>query len=255
MNVRVEQRVWNLLWGHLKHAFSSQHAPEFGALALLGLSGHPKRPALLLADAVEPDHRSFEFQSRDTLIFSSRYLRRAVLEARKRGLKGIAILHTHPTAADRVDFSAFDNTDEPDLVANLRELLPGAWVMSMVCGERSLKARVWPPNGNSPKPVDRLWIVGDHIVERSLQGEPPPPAPPPAAMFDRALELTDAGAQARLRRLRVGVVGAGGTGSLVAELLVRAGVGQVVLIDDEKVEEVNLNRVLHARSRMCAGDG
>ena len=47
----------------------------------------------------------------------------------------------------------------------------------------------------------------------------------------------------KLRALRVGVVGAGGTGSPTIMLLARAGVGELVVIDNDKLESSNLNRV------------
>jgi hypothetical protein len=46
-----------------------------------------------------------------------------------------------------------------------------------------------------------------------------------------------------LRSLRVGVVGGGGTGSPTVTLLARAGVGELVLIDNDLLEASNLNRV------------
>ncbi|MDO7874234.1 ThiF family adenylyltransferase [Hymenobacter sp. ASUV-10] len=49
-----------------------------------------------------------------------------------------------------------------------------------------------------------------------------------------------------LRKLRVGVVGCSGTGSITAELLGRLGVGQLVLVDPDKVELKNLNRILNS---------
>ena len=64
---------------------------------------------------------------------------------------------------------------------------------------------------------------------------------------DAALERQEAafGApfNAKLRSLRVGVVGLGGTGSPIATLLSRAGVGELLLIDGDVVEATNLNRV------------
>lgn len=50
-----------------------------------------------------------------------------------------------------------------------------------------------------------------------------------------------------LRSLRVGVAGCGGTGSAVAMLLARLGVGRLLLIDHDHVEATNLNR-LHGSS-------
>jgi sulfur carrier protein ThiS adenylyltransferase len=46
----------------------------------------------------------------------------------------------------------------------------------------------------------------------------------------------------RLRGSRVGIAGAGGLGSNVAMALARAGVGHLLLVDFDRVEESNLNR-------------
>lgn len=47
----------------------------------------------------------------------------------------------------------------------------------------------------------------------------------------------------KLKSLRVGVVGNGGTGSPLATLGARAGFGEIVLIDDDELDSSNLNRV------------
>jgi len=51
-----------------------------------------------------------------------------------------------------------------------------------------------------------------------------------------------------LRSLRVGVVGCSGTGSIIAELLARNCVGELVLVDDDFIEEKNLNRIVNSLS-------
>jgi hypothetical protein len=73
-----------------------------------------------------------------------------------------------------------------------------------------------------------------------------PTLPPPAALFDRGLALTGAGALARLSGLRVAVIGASGTGSLFCELLARAGCRELIVIDDDVIKRINLNRILYA---------
>ncbi len=54
--------------------------------------------------------------------------------------------------------------------------------------------------------------------------------------------------QAKLAGLCAAVVGLGGLGGHCAELLARLGFGRLVLVDDERVEESNLNRQLFATS-------
>lgn len=49
-----------------------------------------------------------------------------------------------------------------------------------------------------------------------------------------------------LSKLSIGVVGVSGTGSIIAEQLARLEVGQLILVDDDKVERKNLNRILNS---------
>ncbi|MCL6581267.1 MAG: HesA/MoeB/ThiF family protein [Firmicutes bacterium] len=84
------------------------------------------------------------------------------------------------------------------------------------------------------------------------------PAADPRARRDVALALLEAGlcprrylrnvevvgleGQARLLKARVGIAGVGGLGGTVVELLARAGVGELVLVDPDAASEDNLNR-------------
>lgn len=53
----------------------------------------------------------------------------------------------------------------------------------------------------------------------------------------------------KLERAKIGVFGIGGVGSFVVEGLVRAGIGNLVMIDPDNISITNLNRQLHA---MCS---
>ncbi len=50
-------------------------------------------------------------------------------------------------------------------------------------------------------------------------------------------------AEARLRRATVAVIGAGGTGSAAIEVLARAGVGRLIVVDPDSLADSNLERV------------
>lgn len=88
--------------------------------------------------------------------------------------------------------------------------------------------------------IDRLWRVGDtwQLVNSFNSAAPQIPA-----IFDRSVRAFGPDIQQTLGALRVGVVGCGGTGSAVAEQLVRLGVRHVTLIDADTLTESNVTRV------------
>lgn len=64
--------------------------------------------------------------------------------------------------------------------------------------------------------------------------------------YERTAQAFGAGTVEFLSNLTVGIVGASGTGSIVAEQLYRLGVKRLVLVDDDYVEECNLGRILNS---------
>ncbi len=64
--------------------------------------------------------------------------------------------------------------------------------------------------------------------------------------FLRTQMLLGADAMERLCRSHVAVFGLGGVGSYAVEALVRSGIGELTLIDDDSVSVTNLNRQLEA---------
>src|SRR5690606_24477513 len=64
--------------------------------------------------------------------------------------------------------------------------------------------------------------------------------------FDRAARLFSEPGLHRLMQSRVVVVGVGGVGSFAAEALARSAVGNIVLVDFDRVCVTNTNRQLHA---------
>ncbi len=57
------------------------------------------------------------------------------------------------------------------------------------------------------------------------------------------------GTTQQLQRLSIAVVGCSGTGSPVVEQLARLGVGRLLLVDPDHIEEKNLNRILNSTMR------
>jgi hypothetical protein len=245
VNVRIAQRHWEELRAHVSRSFRGSSREELGAIGLIGEVHTPSKRELTVSKVLMPGTGDIRFSSEGALVFDSSYIRRAHLEMRANKLAGIVTFHAHPFSDDRVAFSPYDDSQDPKLVANLRELEPRTQLLSIVLGKGSQSGRLWDESCRYVR-ANRLVVGGDNLEFLPLTGTPRLPPPDPAATFDRALALTGSGALAKLSEMKIAVVGASGTGCLVAELLVRTGCRKLMLFDDDIVRDVNLNRILYA---------
>jgi molybdopterin/thiamine biosynthesis adenylyltransferase len=99
----------------------------------------------------------------------------------------------------------------------------------------------------------RGWGPGDHDLTRlgiiPLSNPDPERAPAPEmGRYHRQELLFGRDVQRKLQQTAVAVVGLGGLGSFVALELAHLGVGHLVLIDPDTVDETNLNRLIGARA-------
>lgn len=155
------------------------------------------------------------------------------------------IVHTHPDGPPA--FSAQDDQNERDLMqlARNRNGDGAALVSLLLHGAEGARARLWR---DTTAPFDAVSVKA---VGRRLTFFDCAPDAPSIDAFARQALLFGDDLNRRLRSLRVGIVGCGGTGSATAMLVARLGVGQLVLFDDDIVEVTNLNR-LHGASRADA---
>lgn len=242
-DLRSTERDWN----QLRRQFASSFRPagaETGTIGLVSRCSANGEDELLLARMLWPQKGDLKVATNRSLVFDPSYIRRAHLEMRKERLAGLAVFHTHPLSDSTVGFSPYDNAQEPQLFANLLEIEPKTILVSVVAGKNSLCGRLWS-GARTVIPLRKLTVIGDSWTEHPLDGRPSPLPPPPAALFDRGLPLTGAGALARLSRMKVAVVGVSGTGSITCELLARAGCRSIMAIDDDVAKDVNLGRVLY----------
>lgn len=151
--------------------------------------------------------------------------------------QGLVFVHTHPRSTNPPVFSPVDGAGEQVLAEFLSRRLPAVPHVALVVSEGGCRARVL----GTSEPV-RVVQVGKTLQFPFDPGE----AVPVEAAFDRQVQAFGQQGQGRLRDLRVGIVGIGGTGTIVAEQLAHLGVGRLLLIDPDVVEESNLNRLVGA---------
>lgn len=171
----------------------------------------------------------------------SRSYTRAMKEANDRK-ECFVFAHSHPDGVP--GHSGQDDTEEVALfrTAYIRIATPGVHG-SLVCAEGKVtSARIYLENGQRAA-VDRVRIVGKHF----RYWFPQTIHTPIPEFFNRQVRAFGPDIQQLLSRLHVGVVGAGGTGSCVAEQLIRLGVGRISVADGESFERSNVNRVYGSR--------
>lgn len=167
--------------------------------------------------------------------------------ARAEEIGAVAIwLHTHPGARP-VNSRHDDQVD-----AELTE------VFSIRTGQDFYGSLVFSPSSTQPfefsgrlyengkvAAISRSWIIGARFRLVSAVDAPSAKQIPP--LFDRQVRAFGGAIQEVLRGLRVAVVGAGGTGSSVVEQLARLGVGDLLIVDPDVIEDTNLTRLYGSR--------
>ena len=160
----------------------------------------------------------------------------------------VAIVHNHPSSG--IEFSQQDDANEQDLtqLAVNRNGIGTKMLSVILTADGQLTGRVWlRPVRKAFELMRMIRVIGErycmHYHSRGVGIGLP-------AFHRQALALGHALNQ-DLRQLRVAVVGSGGTGSAVAMLLARLGVGQIALIDNDIVDQTNLNR-LHGAGQVDA---
>lgn len=244
-------REWNVSMSASVHSELARHlirtdGQEDLAFALWNPSVGTNRSTALIASVLLP--LDAEREVHGNVSFMPSYLERACRSAMEHGM-GIAFLHSHP-------FPGWQGMSQDDVAAERKMAgavlaLTGHPLVGMTIGsDGTWSARVWPSGGGLEEHHSPLqWCSAVRVVGESLQIDFAADLRPPPAfrdLFRRTLAMWGAANHARMARLRVGIVGLGSVGSLVAETLARMGFQDFVLIDYDRVEPHNLDRLVTA---------
>jgi len=236
-SLTLPPRIWAGLSGHL---FGDDQ--EHGAVLLAGLAEGPRGPRLLASRLIlAVDGRDYVPGQRGSRMLTSDLVRDAAVQAHDEKLAYIAV-HNH-YGLDRVGFSGVDLASHERGYPALRQLT-GQITGGLVLTPHAAAGDLWLPGGARTTLAEMIIPAGNLLRLR--------PAPASAAARDQRQDrqariFGDLG-QETLRQLRVAVVGLGGVGSIIVELLARLGIGHLVLIDDDTVdhEGTNLPRLVAA---------
>lgn len=177
--------------------------------------------------------------------FLPNYLERVLREALKEGA-GVALLHSHPTPGWQ-SMSADDVRAESSHAAAM-QAATGLPFLGLTLGtDGAWSARFW--HRSAPMQYEKTWCENVRVVGEALDvtyDDRQLPEPEFREELRRTVSSWGVKHQAKLARLKIGIVGVGSVGSIVAEALARTGLDNIKLIDFDLVKTHNLDRLLHA---------
>ncbi|MCY4149386.1 MAG: ThiF family adenylyltransferase [Gammaproteobacteria bacterium] len=153
----------------------------------------------------------------------------------------IMTIHSHPSGFS--DFSEIDDKNDCELFSS---------VCSWFDDDRPNGSAIMLPNGQilarlvnhagKFTSIQTVSVIGEDISiwkQNSIGRKVP-------SFGSRIAQTFGKGTYQLLRKIRAGVVGCSGSGSIVVELLSRNCIGHLVIVDPDDVETKNLNRVINS---------
>lgn len=150
-------------------------------------------------------------------------------------------IHSHPSGCEQ--FSSLDDRSDADLFASAFGWNENGVHASavMLPNDSGVFGRAFHPDLTST-PFSKVSVAGKALqIWKEMQT-----SIDKLGFSLRTAQAFGEGTQSKLRGLRVGVVGCSGTGSPTIEQLYRLGVGELVLVDPDHIEEKNLNRIINS---------
>jgi hypothetical protein len=243
IHIATHRNTWQLL----KRKLDEQAPNEACAFVLIRPSVGVLRTTAVLGEIIWPDVGEVT-AAPHALEVSADYISRALDIAIDAGpLVGLCLVHTHSKSECRegiARFSSRDNWYEHRLFPTVVGALPKAISASVVLGSAGdVDARIWWRMGKDAltQAAHAIRVVGPELAILETPSSTWTDHPDPAIM-DRSTRLWGRDGRRRLQNLRVGIVGAGGTGSLAGFALATMGVGKLVVWDRDIARKENRHR-------------
>jgi molybdopterin/thiamine biosynthesis adenylyltransferase len=238
----IEQALYERLHGHL---FPGDH-DEHGAVIAAGVVTTGRGTRLLARDLlIARDGIDFVPGVRGYRRLTPEFVRDQIRFCRDEGLVYLAV-HNHSGDTD-VDFSSTDNRSHERGYPALLDI-SGRPVGALVLARNALAGDIWTTD-RQRRVISETVIVGSNL--RRVYPSPPPSPPKADLTYDRQVRWFGDRGQALLARMKVAVVGTGGVGLPLITMLARLGVGHLVVIDPDRLDDTNLPRMPEA-SRLDA---
>ena len=239
MTTEVSDRAKRHLLQHYSHGKNQEDL----CFALWRPSTGSNRRAGLVYRTILPQDDERELHGNAS--FQPGYFTRAI-DLALREKCGLAFMHSHPGSGWQ-GMSAADVAAERDVLAYPAGATGLPLIGLTVGSDGYWSARFWQRiKGKMAKlGCGTVRVVGGNSYQICFDDKLVPP-PGRREALRRTIDTWGMAAQQNIARLRVGIVGLGSVGCIVAEALARIGIARVTLIDHDVVKRHNLDRLLYA---------
>lgn len=224
----------------MRHLFPGD-GDEHGAIILAGLCESDRGLRLVARELhLAIDGKDYVPGKYGYRMLRAQFIQSRILRARDMKLAYLAI-HNHGGSTS-VGFSPDDFASHERGYPALLDISRGMPVGALVFARQAVAGDLWFA-GSKRAELGAAEIVGSR---RQYIFPMPPRKVSADPAYDRQSRLFGDAGQAILSKACVGIIGLGGGGSILAELLGRLGVGEFVLADPDKAELSNLPRLIAA---------
>jgi len=254
INIKIKKNVYELLRKHLLHSDGDNESFCF-LYCYESLSGNVKT---YFPDVIVPlDVQDFSKKEKAYLKLTINKMRNVYADfIVDENHSCLIACHSHPF--DTTDCPKFSSTDDDDertqstwfynelskLQSKYKKEGVQIEYLNLVMSQKGLNARKYNMKTNKFEYVDKLTVFSDKIsfFFPSKKNEREPERENDT-IFSRTNEAFGDGLTQIMNELTVAAIGAGGIGSIVSEGIARLGAKKLLLIDPDKVEITNLNRL------------
>jgi molybdopterin-synthase adenylyltransferase len=232
------------MWRDIREYLFTDLSREYACYLLCGHTEEAGRLRLLGCFLVLPQPEDYVRQSIASVQLSRSLLAEVLRECARHGLSLID-LHSHPFATDHVSFSSVDEADEREKAQWFSENVPNCFYGSVVLSQRNHEARIRSGKGRMMNAVLDIRPLETPLEPRS---EPLGGGVSRNVAVDRHVRAFGDVGQDRMAAAHIGIVGLGGLGSGIALGLARLGVRKFTVVDHDRAERHNLNRIIGMRA-------
>jgi hypothetical protein len=212
---------------------------EAVAVALCGRRRGTARHGLMVRDLVFIPYNECKVRRPERVTWSTARLEPLLLQATKNDL-AILKVHSHPGGYPQ--FSSTDDLADDDLFNSIFGWTDSQYphASAVMLPDGKMFGRAAHADGTFTA-LSSILVPGDDIhFWTSTSGAQMP------SFMQRNAQLFGSATTQRLRDMAVAVIGCSGTGSPLIEQLVRLGIGRIVIVDPDRVEDKNLNRIINS---------